>query len=484
MKPIQTLVFLLVCLLGIGIVSWKFPKDGIAINDDFKLQFVTLDELFFNEEKEEKDLSNILSIIESETKDKKLEVDSNAIKAREQAIRDSIQKVNLKLHYKDNNKAVLNSFFAALDKVKAEGGKIRVMHYGDSQIEGDRMTSLFRNRWQNAFGGSGPGLVAPVPLVTASSIRQEFGDEWKRYTLYGARDTTVKHNRYGFLAGFGRFAPVNAFEKDTMYSGKLTFKKSYIGFKNTQNFSKCKIFYGYNKAEVTCEVYHGENLVSTHKLPANNSNQTLEINFGGVPNEFSFVFKGKDSPDFYGISFESNSGVIVDNIALRGSAGTIFGKIDKTLLQSQYDKLNVKLLILQFGGNVIPHIKSDKKAEDYAKWFASQIYRLKGMNPNASVIVIGPSDMSVKEKNEYVTQPYLEKVRDELKKASLDAGCAYFDIYEAMGGKNSMPLWVNAEPSLAAPDYIHFSQKGAQKMAELVYKAIEDDYKEYKAKKL
>jgi len=88
--------------------------------------------------------------------------------------------------------------------------------------------------------------------------------------------------------------------------------------------------------------------------------------------------------------------------------------------------------------------------------------------------------MSIKEKTDYITYPFLENVRDALKEAALSTDCVFWDMYEVMGGKNSMPKWVNAEPALAASDYTHFTPEGAKKVAEEFYKKIVEMYVEYK----
>jgi lysophospholipase L1-like esterase len=154
--------------------------------------------------------------------------------------------------------------------------------------------------------------------------------------------------------------------------------------------------------------------------------------------------------------------------------------MDKALLKKQFDELNVSLLILQFGGNTVPYVESDEKAESYGKWFGSQIRLLKQLIPGVSILVIGPSDMATKVKNDFETYPYLLPVRNALKKAAFDHGCAFWDLYEVMGGKNSMEVWVNAEPPLAGKDYVHFTPKGARKVAELLHKAIRDEYQKWK----
>jgi len=45
-----------------------------------------------------------------------------------------------------------------------------------------------------------------------------------------------------------------------------------------------------------------------------------------------------------------------------------------------------------------------------------------------------------------------------------------------------MVSWVFAEPPLASKDYTHFSPRGALILAEIFYKALIQDYYEYKKK--
>jgi lysophospholipase L1-like esterase len=48
-----------------------------------------------------------------------------------------------------------------------------------------------------------------------------------------------------------------------------------------------------------------------------------------------------------------------------------------------------------------------------------------------------------------------------------------------MGGHNSMPSWVNAQPELARPDYVHFSARGARLVANMFYNALILEYNNY-----
>jgi lysophospholipase L1-like esterase len=120
-------------------------------------------------------------------------------------------------------------------------------------------------------------------------------------------------------------------------------------------------------------------------------------------------------------------------------------------------------------------------ARNYASYIRGQINMLKKLAPRASILFIGPADMDVKEGLDYVTHPQLVTLRDELKKVVLESNCAFYDLYDIMGGANSMSAWVNEK--LAATDYIHFSPQGARKVSNLFHAALINEYDKYLKKK-
>jgi hypothetical protein len=93
---------------------------------------------------------------------------------------------------------------------------------------------------------------------------------------------------------------------------------------------------------------------------------------------------------------------------------------------------------------------------------------------------MGVTDMSRKEGGQYESYPNIPKIRDAQKNAAFRAGCAFWDSYQAMGGKNSMPSWVFADPPLARKDFTHFTYKGSVVISKMFYKALIRDYRKYK----
>jgi alginate O-acetyltransferase complex protein AlgI len=68
--------------------------------------------------------------------------------------------------------------------------------------------------------------------------------------------------------------------------------------------------------------------------------------------------------------------------------------------------------------------------------------------------------------------PNIARIRDSQKQAALEAGVAFWDSYEAMGGKSSIVKWAEKEPPLAQKDYVHFTYPGADSISQLLIKAL------------
>lgn len=80
------------------------------------------------------------------------------------------------------------------------------------------------------------------------------------------------------------------------------------------------------------------------------------------------------------------------------------------------------------------------------------------------------------------TYPYLEDVINALKEAANEECVAFWDMYAAMGGRNSIVKWVKNNPQLAGGDYIHFTPRGAKEIANMLYSTIQLYYQQYRAR--
>tara|TARA_R110002050_G_scaffold33007_1_gene84423 strand:- start:3671 stop:5152 length:1482 start_codon:yes stop_codon:yes gene_type:complete len=471
MKPIQTLLF----LLGVGTLSlamaWITPKSGFEITDGFSLKFSSLEKDTAKQEVIEK-----IDDVEAFLEELEIEIDSTAIKDSIEQARVNLLKRRQRLsriQWAENNRASMGRLFEKLAQTKnTKKGKVRIMHFGDSQIEGDRITSIIRNEIQKEYGGIGPGLIPIVESVANAAIKQTNSENWNRFTLFGRVDTNVTHSRYGPLCSFGMFTYPTDTNFDETHTAWVQFETSKMTHFKTRKYSNATLFYGHNPQAFIAKTTINDVEADSEIVPSNDGFGTLKWHFDKTPEKFKVEFLAKKSPEFYAFSFEGDYGVTVDNIGLRGSSGTLFKKLDGAQIRGFMQSQPIELIILQFGGNSVPYIQSVEKAEGYGRWFKSQIKYLMSINPNAAFIVIGPSDMATKIDGEFTTFPYLEAVRDVLQNATFETGAGYWDLYEVMGGKNAMISWVEAETPLAGKDYVHFNNLGTKKVSQLFMKAF------------
>jgi hypothetical protein len=310
-------------------------------------------------------------------------------------------------------------------------------------------------------------------------IQASASEKWLKYNGIGIKDKAIGNRPLGPLGSIYRYLPLkDSLEiRDKAIYAWLAFNKYRKSYGNSQHFNRCRIFYSNNPGPVKIEFAENNILLKSDTLKPGSSPQTYEHKFSTSPGSFTIQFSGSHSPDFYCISLDSPNGISFDNIPLRGSSGLEFTRIDRLLLQSIFNTLNVKLLILEFGVNVIP-----STAEDYTYYqngFYNQLMYLKSINPGLSVIVISVSDAALRNGEDYISYPNIEKIVAAQKNAALKAGCAFWNLFEAMGGKNSMPSWVFANPPLASTDFIHFNYSGARMVGKMFYSALINDYNEY-----
>lgn len=486
-KPHITLLFIISVLTALFLVSFTFyialPEEQDNMNIfGMELSFPKPDEIFGSKEKYA-DISQIIldNAIISDTISEETgieEVKPDTVRANADSLKNSVRR----LEFPPNQRNILFSVFRALDNSISQKKVVRIVHYGDSQIEGDRITSFFRNKLQKKFGGTGVGLIPARQVYDFKySVLHDASENWYRYTLYGKRDTLIKHKRYGILASFNSFTKQPQDTSVIDLSPKkawITIKESPYSYSNTKKFKQCRLFYGHNSKPFGLKLYVNNELADSGIYSASNKLKQINWHFNEPSNNLEMNFTGEQSPEIYAIALDGLSGVAVDNVAMRGCAGLVFTRMDPQLFKELVNKLNIKLMILQFGGNIVPNIR--KNYDYYERWFYNQLKYIKTNAPGVQIIVIGVADMSLKKGTHYESYPNIELVRDAMKKATFRANAVYWDMFEAMGGKNSMPSWVFAKPSLAGSDFVHFNPNGARIISNMFFNAFMHEYKRYK----
>ena len=361
-----------------------------------------------------------------------------------------------------DSRAYLAAFYAALDSVRTM--PVRVVHYGDSQIEEDRITNVLRERWQKAYGGGGVGLLPLHQTIPTRSMRQWLSMDGvvqtvqggpKRYLVYGPRSMRLDNDEYGVM---GQVAVMDstlvAGSEDVVMCIEPIDKK-----RQGHNY--------FNRVRVLTDSVDGYILAQDTMLsPTPDTRHPLLYTLPDSTTKCEIHLQGKGK--VYGVSLETPTGVIVDNIPMRGCSGNIFTKIDSTQLSDFYRETNTRLIILQFGGNMIPQTENASTISGYVRsTLRQQVRYLRACAPDAAILFIGPSDMSTNIDGQMTTYPLVPYMDKLLQKMAAEEQIAYWSMYDAMGGKDSMVRWV--EVGLAGSDYVHFTRAGANKVGKILY---------------
>ena len=374
MHPLKISLYIIVALLallGLTFLSQVNPlpdgkeQDGFSVNNSV-IKYPTTATFFKDatiSKDQKKSFEGIVENIESVVEDQKpaipdfTKIDSTKIE---------------RIAYPGNSEEFIQKL-----RNQLQAANCRIIHYGDSQLEGDRISAYLRNRLQGLYGGSGPGFI-PIKQeyhqVSAVVIPSE---NWLRYASFDPSKPLFANKNYGAYLSVSRFTPASDSIPDSLALRELQPVMATIANLNSESFS------------------------------------------------------------------------------------------------SMYQQLQPKVIIFQYGGNTVPYLKDSLAVKNYASYLKNQINWVRRKAPEASIFFVGPSDMATTVNGElksYALLPYLDI---ELKQSCLSNNVAYWSMFKAMGGENSMPYWV--DQNLVGSDYTHFTPLGTKIISELFFTALHMD---------
>lgn len=461
MKARHVLLFLWSILLAIVVLWLVFPADGVAAGP-LTLRFASFRADLRDAAEVKVDVDSVLQAV-----NRRFRMEQDTLEHYRRFFTENPDRIYLPnddYHYFD-------AVFQQMEKAEKEGKTVRVIHYGDSQIEMDRISQDLRQALQERFGGSGTGMFPALSNVPSASVQRSTSGGFVHYTMYG--DSTTQragHNRYGPLAQVVQLSGGGS------VSLRPTNNRS--AREGVREFSRISVLYGRPSKDFSLKM-SADTLKAQVSTARGDSGTTLVTwQFSRPVRRVNLNFSG--SAEIYGIAADGAAGVAVDNVPLRGCSGTIFTRISPELMRESLALEDTRLIILQFGGNYMPVARSSKVISQYQEQIQKQIRYFQEAAPQAKILFIGPSDMGKSVNGRIVTWPRLPEMVDSLKATALRNGVAYWDLYRMMGGENSMVQWVRHSPPYAGPDYIHFTPAGAKEVGEALSRSLLTYYDYYK----
>ena len=462
MKAIRTLIFIFSVILILGVAWYFFPAEGLAIGN-YTLRFPSYAEDMAPAQEE----VDVDAVIDKVNKSFEMTVSDNLLDSM-RYYRSYLKENPNRIYLPNDDYTFFDPLFKQLENADDEGKTYRIMHYGDSQIEMDRISSVLRQKLQEFFGGSGPNMIPAIQPVATISVSQH-SNNLQRYMVYGDANR-ASHNRYGVMSQFSQ----------VMGGGSISFTQT----SHSQAFAKAKeistvsVLLGRNSQGFSATLKCDNIAPETKVLAANDSVSLVTWVLPDDVKRGTINFVG--NAEIYAVLLDGEAGVAIDNVALRGCSGTIFTRINEATMRQSFDLLNTRLIILQFGGNRMPSIGSPKSITSYMAELEKQINYMKRVAPKATLLFIGPADMGKSYGGKMGTWHGLPELNDSLRVMALRNHVAYWDMFNVMGGEGSMAQWVKHNPPLAGPDYVHFTFRGAQEIGTDLAKSFTTYYDFYK----
>lgn len=362
--------------------------------------------------------------------------------------------------YSDSTFRGMRPFYEALNRLSSgdeEDRQVRIAVFGDSFIEADIFTADLREMLQKRFGGCGVGFVAITSATNGfrPTVRHTFGG-WESHAV---TDSIGFDKKLQGISGHYFIPRRGAFVE-------LRGQKKYASLLDT--CQRSTIFYlSKDSLSLTASVNKGDAQLFSVLPSAHLQTSEVEGNIGSV----RWSAGEADSTRFYGVAMDGKQGIVLDNFSLRGSTGLSLRDIPQRMLKEFNRVRPYDLIVLEYGLNVAT--ERGRNYDKYQKGLLTAIEHLKNCFPQAGVLLLSVGDRDYKDdEGELRTMPGVKNlVRYQQHTAAL-SGIAFWSMFEAMGGEESMATLVHAKPAMANLDYTHINFRGGRFLAGLLYETL------------
>ncbi len=381
----------------------------------------------------------------------------------------------------------LAHFFSALAKLEKGGGKtVTILQLGDSHIAADRFSGGLREQFQSRFGDAGRGMLTPG-LYLANGVKFDRGGEWLAALSTGAVPGPYGITGAKLIASSGEaWLRLTATDQPFTWS-EITFDSS-------------------PEAGTVLISLDGEIKQASLRGPAQN---WRNIRIERRARELLIRPKGDGVVTVHSITIGTDKpGVRFVNLGVPGATALTPLSWDRNYVLGDMTRLAPDLIILSYGTD--ESFSDNLDLNDYEAKASAAIARIRQSAPGASLMVVGPPDVSVMpkfasgssrasdvcralsaaERSNYAKRlrkrdPHLarwqpplnlEAVRATLRRLAAAHNALFWDWSKLMGGPCGIHAWVHSQPPLAAADHIHLTEEGSKRSARLLFRELMNAY--------
>ncbi|MEO8549961.1 MAG: hypothetical protein ABI678_08300, partial [Kofleriaceae bacterium] len=335
------------------------------------------------------------------------------------------------------------------------GGRVAMEFFGDSHTAGDSMTSRLRVTWQRRFGDAGRGLVGAGKVPTRHYYQRDvhYGKQGDWHAMVGgARGDSEPFGIDGMrVTGRGKGADLWVETCAECPAGKRVGQFEILYYAAPEH--------GILRYRIDDKPWQQLATKTTAIEPPHPARQVIAVDDG--PHKLTLEHGGGGVLDLFGVVMErAKPGVIIDSLGVVGRRLGSLRSWDWSIIGEQLATRDPRLVVLQYGTNEADD--PDLVLEDLARYYDETILRIRAAAPTASILILGPPDMGVREAGkacdrmkakgsaapvvipecEWRTPAILLEIISVEHAAATRNHVAFFDTFAAMGGADQMAGWV------------------------------------------
>lgn len=321
----------------------------------------------------------------------------------------------------------------------------KIIHFGDSHIQGDRISGALRNNLQALGGNGGSGLFFPYSLCKS----------------VGPAGTNSR------ITGTYTYASILK-NPTNQQIGALGYQISFSqGALFTMEFNEQ--FRGLRSKEFTLLIHGSVDTVAIalttpgvlkSQEPMGNGLTQYRFECAEIPSKIEF--KALTACSLWGLEFIHEAGLVYQQCGVVGAQFThLLPYKEEILSMLAWQKPN--LVVFSYGTNESYGSIDSLK---YQQRISAFIQSIKTALPQAALLITNAPDTrsaGKTPKSELLVNRCLDRIAKE-------TNLAYYDVNRAMGGWGSQALWQAND--LFLKDQLHFNKKGATLIGSLISHAL------------
>jgi len=359
----------------------------------------------------------------------------------------------------------LSAFHRALAELETGHDRraVRVIHYGDSMLTADTISSTTRRLLQERFGDGGHGYILP-------------GRPWSWYSHVGVNCYDTKGWRINRVTN-------NPLPDGRFGLGAVAFRSHQPGARSIFELGegvwaeKVEVFFERQPQGGTIAIStDGRQVASIDTAGPEAQDAFEEVAIASESRRVVVENMGGGPIRIFGIALEkSRRGVVYDGLGVNGLHANNFERFDGEHLAAQIRHRSPDLIITTLGTNEsqIRGLDLERHRESYV----AMMLAIRRGAPDASCLVMSPPDRAFQNAGgRPAAWRIIPGIVEAQRRAATESGCAFFSTFDAMGGQGSAARWRRQHPALMGGDLTHPTEAGSERIGTMLFQGLMASY--------